>query len=553
MIRGLPHPLEGKGVAKKETLAAGEATEGDPLLSSNRGGRIPSAQHFSGSTIRARRSSRSPNTTYLPMEQQQGPSDRYGTYQTSEGHGYQEGASQTSTPIGSTGGAHNQQSLLQFQQQSPSDSVPPSAEREEGLYRTSHQYAQDEEEPPSRGGGGHPPLLEIPEEVYAVRKAALQVLKPLISSWLVVSIGFAVTILLGMARWTQLLPNLPYWFVLLPSWFSHVGILWCHIRSAQALSRFISQANENRQRPDSTDHIDRTEYLPLLQRSLKFGLKTGLLSFCIFLFEVLGYIRIAKGTMPLGVCFIPIWMLVIGGVLDGLVCKTQSFIRLCCWILVLSSMIMATMRIDYGHDELQWHVIAVPIIVVLSFATMALGYIVYGHQVGFYRLTESQLTAGILYSMSAIIAIVLVIVVAEVMPLSRPVEIETRLLVVIMAPLVLCLTGMGAYAVSKDEFGRLLLYGGQSAIHPMRLKWESKGWNSVPTKGVVIIPMFGEVSYRALERQPLDTGIELCSNCCTCYPFEEEEEITVKYPDNAWQDHPYLALHTGNDSAGRAV
>ena len=29
----------------------------------------------------------------------------------------------------------------------------------------------------------HPPLLEIPEEVYAVRKAALQVLKPLTSSW----------------------------------------------------------------------------------------------------------------------------------------------------------------------------------------------------------------------------------------------------------------------------------------------------------------------------------------------------------------------------------
>lgn len=29
----------------------------------------------------------------------------------------------------------------------------------------------------------HPPLLEIPEEVYAVRKSALQVLKPLTRSW----------------------------------------------------------------------------------------------------------------------------------------------------------------------------------------------------------------------------------------------------------------------------------------------------------------------------------------------------------------------------------
>lgn len=305
--------------------------------------------------------------------------------------------------------------------------------------------------------------------------------------------GFAITILLGMSRWTQLLPNLPYWFVLLPSWFSHVGLLWCHVRSAQALSRFIQQANENRQRPDSTDHIDRTEYLPLLQRSLKFGLKTGLLSFCTFLFEVLVYIRIANGKLPLGVCFIPLWMLVVGGVLDGVVCKTQSFVRLLSWMLALSSMIMATMRIDYGFQELEWQIVISPIVAVLSLASLALMYIIYGHQVGYYRLTESQLTAGILYSMSAIIAIVLVVVVAEVMPLSRPVETETRILVVIMAPLVVCLTGMGAYAVSRDEFGRLLLYGGQSAVHPMRLKWERQGWTSVPTKGVVIIPMFGEV------------------------------------------------------------
>lgn len=156
-------------------------------------------------------------------------------------------------------------------------------------------------------------------------------------------------------------------------------------------------------------------------------------------------------------------------------------------------MIMSVLRIDYGHNEIDWEVVVAPIVAVLTLATLALMYIVYGHQVGYYRLTESQLTAGILYSMSAVICIVLVIVVAQVMPLSRPVEIETRILVVIMAPLVVCLTGMGAYAVSRDEFGRLLLYGGQSAVHPMRLKWERDGWTSVPTKGVVIIPMFGEV------------------------------------------------------------
>lgn len=36
---------------------------------------------------------------------------------------------------------------------------------------------------PTGSGFEHPPLLEIPEEIYAVRKAALQVLKPLTRTW----------------------------------------------------------------------------------------------------------------------------------------------------------------------------------------------------------------------------------------------------------------------------------------------------------------------------------------------------------------------------------
>jgi len=33
------------------------------------------------------------------------------------------------------------------------------------------------------GSGEHPPLLEIPEEIYSVRKSALSVLKPLTRTW----------------------------------------------------------------------------------------------------------------------------------------------------------------------------------------------------------------------------------------------------------------------------------------------------------------------------------------------------------------------------------
>jgi hypothetical protein len=299
-----------------------------------------------------------------------------------------------------------------------------------------------------------------------------------------------------MARWTQLLLSLPYWFILFPSWMSHVGLFWCHLMSAKALSTFIADANDSRQRPDSRDHLDRTEYLPLLQRSLKFGLKTGVLSFSIFVLELLIYIRLAgRRNMSLSVVLLPLWIMVGGGIADGVVCKTQHFVRVVCWILLMTAMILVCLKVDYSFDTITWRIIISPIVSVLSISSATLIYIVHGHQIGYYRLTESQLTAGNLYSLAALMSIVLVIVIGEVIPLNRPVEVETRLFVVVLAPLVVTLVGMGAWVVSRDEFSRLLLYGGQAAVHPRKLRWESNGWTSVQGRGVVTIPMFGEVRY----------------------------------------------------------
>jgi len=392
------------------------------------------------------------------------------------------------------------------------------------------------------------PLLEIPEEIYAVRKAALKVLKPLTKTWIVISVGFSLTVLFGMARWTRLLPTVPYWFILFPCWASHVGLLWLHVLSAKALSGFISEANDSRQRPDSRDHLNRTEYLPLLQRSLKFGLKTGVLSFFIFMFEILIFIRLAKNTISLTAAFVPLWLLVAGGIFDGLVCKTQHFLRVLCWVLSFTAMILLVLKIDYGMEEIRWRIVVCPVVTVLSVASGCLIYIVYGHQIGYYKLTEAQLTAGNLYALAALICIILVVMIGEVIPLSRPVEVETRLFVVILAPLVICLTGMGAWVVSRDEFSRLLLYGGQAAVHPKKLRWVPRnGWTCVQGKGVTVIPMFGEVSFQPLERgASIASSLEMC-NCCTsssgfCYPYEEEkdDEEAAQSAGDLGYHHPYL-------------
>ena len=75
----------------------------------------------------------------------------------------------------------------------------------------------------------------------------------------------------------------------------------------------------------------------------------------------------------------------------------------------------------------------------LIISLVTLIYIVYGHQVGYYCLMESQLTADILYSMAAPICIMLVILIGGLMPLSHPVEIERWFFIVIMAPWVFAL------------------------------------------------------------------------------------------------------------------
>jgi len=175
----------------------------------------------------------------------------------------------------------------------------------------------------------------------------------------------------------------------------------------------------------------------------------------------------------------------------------------------------------------------------LSVASASLIYIVYGHQVGYYQLTESQLTAGNLYSLAALLSIVLVVVIGEIIPLDRRhVDIATAIFVVSMAPIVVVLVGMGAWVVSRNEFGRLLLYGGQAQVHPRRLRFETNGWTSVQGSGVKNIPMFGEVSFRPLNqtnRNKLEKFM-----CCTCYPHEEdEEEISRNIEDIS--NHPYLA------------
>jgi len=370
-------------------------------------------------------------------------------------------------------------------------------------------------------------LVEVPEEVYAVRKAALTVLDPITFCWLFLTIGFSTSVALGAAKWTQKIEKIPYWLIFLPAWASHLGIVVMHILSARALSKFISEANENRQRQDSTDHLDRVEYLPLLQRSLKFGLKTGILCFVIFIFEVLLFVRLRRpGIITLAETYIPLWILTIAFIGNGLVCKSQHFLHSVVWLLVFTAMMLSVLRTDYGMvDVIPNSYIVMVLISLLAIISGSLIYIVHGHQIGYYKLSDSQLTAGVFYSTSSFLAILLVAMMGDALTLPELIQLDLLVIIVILAPIVVALAGFGAYLVTRDEFDRLLKYGGQSAVMPMRLRLETDGWTSVASRGAVTIPMFGDVKYEPLDVETAERlSIEPWGPCC-CYPAQEDDEL----------------------------
>jgi len=393
----------------------------------------------------------------------------------------------------------------------------------------------------------HPSLrllreADVPYEIYNVRKRALTVLKPLTNTWIIICSGLAFTVAFAAARFLHLLPTLPVWVIFLPSLLSHAGVFYSHLLSAKNLSRFIAEANEGRQRPDSRDHLDRTEYLPLLQRSLKFGLKTGTLCSLLFLFELLLCLHLHEMDqaanenalhtggaidvrVSLNTCLFPIWILVLGGICDGIICKTQNFLMLTCWIMSFLSMTMLVLKLDYGFEEYSWTVILFPVGVILFISGGSLIYVIYGHQLGYFHLTENQYMSGIMYCVAIFMMFCLCVILSEVIPGLVP-DMHTRIFVTILSPLVVTLIGLGGWGVSKDEYKRMLLLGGQQSVHPMRLRLEPAGWTAVESRGVALFPMFGEVSYEPLDSDTADS-IEMCVCCsmCACYPVEDKQHI----------------------------
>lgn len=339
--------------------------------------------------------------------------------------------------------------------------------------------------------------------------------------------GFSLSAGLGMAKWNGLLSDTSIWLVFSPCWLSHGILLFYHILAMRALATFISAANNNRQRSGSTDNNDRTEYLPLLQRSLKFGIKTGSFSLALFIFEVLLFFYLTRNRLKLSIVFLPLLVLSVGGILYGITCKTLHFTMIISWVLLTCSMTLASLKVDNGVYSLSWRMVFSPLIVLLCMSMTSLIYIIHGNHIRYFTLTMAQYKAGVLYSASAISSIILVSLLMS-QNFTQPVTIAMQFLMVILTFITLTLLSLGGYTVSRDELERLLKNGGQFVVHPKKLRFELSGWNAVESKGIMMLPMFGEVGYEPLDRRTRDGYYELCSCCTTCYPHEDDDVVLIQ-------------------------
>ena len=160
---------------KGGNTSATTATETDPLLQASApsffSARRKSHTDTRGNSIRSRKSSRSPTVLQFgsAIGQDQGQMDTASGGNPTRldiGESYNlnlddEASSGGDSSRQSIGSNHTTRSLISLRRKA----------RAEKLLRN-HASNND-----------HPPLLEIPEEVYAVRKSALQVMKPLTKTW----------------------------------------------------------------------------------------------------------------------------------------------------------------------------------------------------------------------------------------------------------------------------------------------------------------------------------------------------------------------------------
>jgi len=152
----------------RDSTTSTSATELDPLLRAS-----AQSSHYQGGSIRSRRTSRSPASS--------------GNNQFSSPE-YQRDNQMNSPLVDESTNTQNLQDAYQVvnnRSNGANSSLGDSADSSSGSgrYVSGSRSVQSLRRKYNSESGEDPPLLEIPEQIYAVRQGALKVLKPLTKTW----------------------------------------------------------------------------------------------------------------------------------------------------------------------------------------------------------------------------------------------------------------------------------------------------------------------------------------------------------------------------------
>jgi hypothetical protein len=216
----LPRTSDKSNRAYKKNDQAAPAREGDPLLQGNaltiasddNQGILRNLSEATQGFVRARRGSKSPVDSQTnqhfsvaqqiqppPQSQQLDPDTPMIRVKSGDMNNNSDEHDGYEAVEDATVNSRSQHSAAMDNNDAASQSSTHAYSQQSGSSRSSRSSRASERAPRNQGGtyreapaiddrsvgssGELPPLLEIPEEIYAVRKAALQVLKPLTKTW----------------------------------------------------------------------------------------------------------------------------------------------------------------------------------------------------------------------------------------------------------------------------------------------------------------------------------------------------------------------------------
>ncbi|KAI9916020.1 hypothetical protein PsorP6_008650 [Peronosclerospora sorghi] len=199
-------------------------------------------------------------------------------------------------------------------------------------------------------------------------------------------------------------PRINWWLVFVPFWLANIAMLYAHltsIRHAKALRRWAD-----------VDSMSNEPLLPLLRRIVLVYAISFPLTILLLWSELAFCASLQKTTITsLYICYAPLMVIQVAFVVRYLLCRSDSTLPGICWALLFVFTLLMSYQTDtQRHFEalemakppISWWIVFAPLFTFELIMAGSLLLILYNEFSGIYRLTRSQLSASVLYTLALV-------------------------------------------------------------------------------------------------------------------------------------------------------